>query len=178
MDTLNLTVRYRPVRIGWCIRSDDFTALRESWRLSTALWGGRYNPIIPVDDVAYARGLVELFRVDCLWPVTDDERVKSFIEEFPHLPNPFFSDCLFFSRVNGIQTSVVLDIYHPIRHLYENNFKNNPNPNLKVIVYEWAEEDPLHDIWLSTFGAVPSKEVTGTDVSDPGTPSFKLLASM
>lgn len=158
-----MTVRYRPIRIGWCVRMNDLAALRDAWRLSSTMWGGRYNPIIPVDDVDYARALVELFRVDMLWPASNAAAVKSFIETFPHLPNPLFHDQLFVPYGNGTQSAAILDIYHPIRRSYDEHFKNNPNPELKVVVYEWAQEDPLSDIWLATFGAVPSKDVTGTD---------------
>ena len=77
METLSITVRYRPLRIGWCVRNNDFTALRESWQLSATMWGGRYNPVIPVDDPDYARALVEMFRVDVLWPLSNDETVKT-----------------------------------------------------------------------------------------------------
>jgi len=163
MDTLSVNVRYRPLRIGWCIRSNDFTALREAWRLSSTMWGGLYNPIIPVDDLDYARALVELFRVDLLWPASDDAAVKSFIESFPHLPNPLFHGQLFVAHGNGSKSAAVLDIYHPIRRFYDEHFKNNPTPEVKVVLYEWDQDDPLSDIWLATFGAVPSTDVTGTD---------------
>lgn len=163
METLSVTVRYRPIRIGWCVRSNDLAALRESWCFSSTMWGGRYNPIIPIDDVDYARALAELFRVDLLWPVSNDAAVKSFIESFPHLPNPLFHDQLFVSHGNGTRSPAILDIYHPIGLFYKEHFKNNPNPGIEVAVYEWSVEDPLSDIWLATFGSVPSKEVTGTD---------------
>lgn len=163
METLSITVRYRPIRIGWCVRNNDFTALRESWQLSATMWGGRYNPIIPVDDPDYARALVELFRVDVLWPLSNDETVKSFIDAFPHLPNPFLHDRLFVSNGNGTQSATILDIFQPIHRLYDEHFKNNPKPEFKVALYDWAEDDPLSDIWTATFGAVPSKQITGTD---------------
>ena len=166
METLSITIRYRPIRIGWCVRNNDFTALRESWQFNATMWGGRYNPVIPVDDSDYARALVELFRIDVLWPLSNDENdetLKSFIDEFPHLPNPFFNDQLFVSNGNGTQSATILDIYHPIRRLYDEHFKNNPKPEFKVALYDWSEDDPLSDIWTATFGAMPSEQVTGSD---------------
>ncbi len=163
METLSINVRYRPLRIGWCVRKDDLAGLRESWQLSATMWGGRYNPIIPVDNPGYACALVELFHVDCLWPISNDKTVKSFIDTFPHLPNPFYGDQLFAPHGNSTRSATILDIYHPVLSLYEEHFKNNPNPEFKVALYEWAEEDPLFDIWLATFGAVPSEQITGTD---------------
>ena len=163
MDTLSVTVRYRPIRIGWCVRSDDFAALREAWRLSSTMWGGRYNPVIPIHDVDNARALIELFRIDLLWPVSNDSAVNSFIALFPHLRNPLLHNQLFVPHGNGTRSATILDIYHPIRRVHEEHFKNNPSPDLNLVVYEWSEEDPLSDIWCATFGAVPSQDVTGTD---------------
>jgi len=161
MDALNVTVRYRPLRIGWCVRQNDFEALRRSWLLSHTMWGGRYNPIIPVDDVDYARSLVDLFRVDILWSVSADETIESFIKLFPYLPDPFFN-APFISK-GGEKSATILDITHPIRHLYNEHFKNIPHPDLKVALYDLMQDDPLIDVWLATFGAVPSKEDTGAD---------------
>jgi DNA-directed RNA polymerase subunit RPC12/RpoP len=161
MNALNVTVRYRPLRIGWCVRQNDFEALRRSWLLSHTMWGGRYNPIIPVDDVEYARSLVDLFRVDILWSVATDETIESFIKSFPYLPDQFFNTP--FISKGKEKKAVILDITHPIRHLYNEHFKNIPHPDLEVVLYDWKRDDPLADVWLTTFGAVPSREVTGTD---------------
>lgn len=166
MNTLSVTVRYRPIRIGWCVRAGDFAALREALKLTFTMWGGRYNPVIPVDDFATANSLVRLFRVDVLWPVSDDEEVKEFIKRFPHLPNPFFQEDLFVPHGNGERSPQLLDIYHPIRRLHEEHFKNNPSPDAAVTIFEWQAEDPLADVLLATLGTVPPVEVTGTDYLD------------
>lgn len=163
MNTLSITVRYRPIRIGWCVRKDDFVALREALKLTFTMWGGRYNPIIPVDDFEFASSLVRLFRVDILWPVSSDKDVKKFIERFPYLPNPFLHEELFVSYGNGNRGPQLVDIYHPILRLYEEHFKNNPAQDTTVTIYEWQTEDPFADVLLATFGAVPPIEVTGTD---------------
>ena len=91
MNTLSVSVRYRPIRIGWCVRAGDFAALREALKLTFTMWGGRYNPVIPIDDFANANKLIRLFRVDVLWPLTDDEEVKEFIKRFPTSTESIFS---------------------------------------------------------------------------------------
>ncbi len=167
METLGITVRYRPIRIGWCIRSDDYEALQEAWQLSFTMWGGCYNPVIPVDDADYARNLVNLFRVDVLWPLSNDETTKAFIKKFPHLPSSFFPKQFFEPNIyNNTKSATVLDIYHPIHRLYEEHFKNNPNPEFKVALYDWDENDPLSKIWSAMFGKIPSKEITGVDYTN------------
>lgn len=163
MNTLSVTVRYRPIRIGWCVLKGDFAALREALKLTFTMWGGRYNPVIPIDDFEAASSLIRLFRVDVLWPASDDAAVKEFIKRFPHLPNPFFQEELFVPHGNGERSPQLLDIYHPIRRLHEEHFKNNPSPDATVTIFEWQAEDPLADVLLATLGAVPSVEVTGTD---------------
>ena len=163
MNTLSVTVRYRPIRIGWCIRAGDFEAMREALKLTFTMWGGRYNPLIPVDDFEIASSLIRLYRVDVLWAVTKDDVVKKFIDRFPHLPNPFFHEELFVSCGNGERVPQLVDIYHPIRRLYEEHFKNNPAPDTTVTIFEWQAEDPLADVLLATLGAVPTVDVTGTD---------------
>ncbi len=163
MNTLSVTVRYRPIRIGWCIRAGDFEAMREALKLTFTMWGGRYNPLIPVDDFDFASSLIRLFRVDVLWPVSKDDVVNKFIERFPHLPNPFFHEELFVPYENSKRGPQIVDIYHPIRRLYEEHFKNNPSPDTTVTIFEWQAEDPLADVLLATLGAVPKADVSGTD---------------
>lgn len=163
MNTLSVTVRFRPIRIGWCVCAGDFAAMRKAMKLSFTMWGGCYNPIIPVDDFATASSLVRLFRVDVLWPVSDDETVKEFIKQFPYLPNPLLLDELFVQQSNGEHSPQILDIYHPILRLDEERFKNNPAPDTTATILEWQKDDPLTDVLLATFGAVPTEGEIGID---------------
>lgn len=66
MSTLVYNVKSRPVRIGWCVKSGDWESLIKAFRFSHCLWGGRYNPVIVVDDEAAAMNQIEVFRLDAL----------------------------------------------------------------------------------------------------------------
>ena len=160
MNTLSLSVKYRPIRIGWCIKTGDFEALRKALRLTFTMWGGRYNPLIPVDNPDLARKLIDLFRVDILWPLTADKSVEDFIKRFPHLDNPIHGEI--FTMGSRLESQFV-DISHPVRRAYEENFKNIATPGIKVKIRTWSLEDPLADVMLLTFGAVPPAQETGTD---------------
>jgi hypothetical protein len=46
--TFSASIRLRPTRIGFLVRADNLASVREAMRLCTCLWGGLYNPIIPV----------------------------------------------------------------------------------------------------------------------------------
>ena len=48
MTTLSASLRLRPTRIGFLVRPTDKAAVRRIMRLCSCLWGGVFNPIIPV----------------------------------------------------------------------------------------------------------------------------------
>ena len=62
-------VNYRPVRIGWVIPDNDITRLAKAAAWSSCLWGGRFNPVIPIDDPALADQVVKTFALDVLIPI-------------------------------------------------------------------------------------------------------------
>jgi len=47
MSHISVNVRLRPVRFGFLVRPDDRRRTLEIFRVTTCLWGGTYNPIIP-----------------------------------------------------------------------------------------------------------------------------------
>lgn len=47
MSHISVHVRLRPVRFAFLVRPDDGNRTLEILRISTCLWGGSYNPIIP-----------------------------------------------------------------------------------------------------------------------------------
>jgi hypothetical protein len=48
MTKLFASLRLRPTRIGFLVRPDDLVGIRQVMQVCTCLWGGIYNPIIPV----------------------------------------------------------------------------------------------------------------------------------
>ena len=48
MDKLSGQLRLRPTRIGFLLRPTDMRSLRRILRLCACLWGGAFNPLIPV----------------------------------------------------------------------------------------------------------------------------------
>ena len=85
MGSLSLKIRYRPIRFGLCIHSNDFAALRKAQELAMTMWGGKFCPIIPIDNTELADSLIKVFRVDVLWPITTDAEIQKFIDSYPHL---------------------------------------------------------------------------------------------
>ena len=46
MNTVTVNVKYRPIRIGWCIEQNSVEDYKKALRLNNTLWGGRYNVLI------------------------------------------------------------------------------------------------------------------------------------
>jgi hypothetical protein len=157
MESVRVDICYRPLRIGWAIRAGDKDAFRAATRLSFALWGGRFNPIIIVDHRDEAESLIDVFRVDVILPIGDSEDVKGFVKRFPYLIKPFHSESVFIGDGEGGARSQVLDIHNLISHLHR-------KPEWKALkeqgvrLYTWAADDPLADIFLMQFGDYPKPD--------------------
>ena len=48
MPSLNGELKLRPIRIGFLVRPSDLSSLRKVFQICSCMWGGMYNPIIPV----------------------------------------------------------------------------------------------------------------------------------
>ena len=80
VSDLSATIRLRPTRIALLVRPVNLPAIRTFMRICTCLWGGVYNPIIPIfrpqpkdwrtelpelmTGAEIARGYVEFFEPD------------------------------------------------------------------------------------------------------------------
>ena len=92
MDDLYANIRLRPTRIGFLVRPTDLASVRKIMRVCVCLWGGIYNPIIPVfrtapkewrrrgpdreKGLAISRGYVQFFEPDAFV-----ESEKGLVEE-------------------------------------------------------------------------------------------------
>src|SRR5438876_10273435 len=117
MESVRVDISYRPLRIAWAIRAGDMDAFRTAARLSFALWGGRFNPIIIVDHPDEAESAIDVFRVDVILPIGDSEEVKAFVKHFPYLIKPFHHDSVFIGDGEGGARSQILDIHNALVHL-------------------------------------------------------------
>ncbi len=163
MGPINLRVRYRPIRLGWCVKQDDFVELRKALRITHTLWGGRFNPIIPLGEPELARQLVKTFRVDCLYCLSDSTEGSALTKEFDYLLWPKFRTELFVDVDYGQRQAAFLDVFHPVRHLHEGEIKDREKPAVTGTMFRWDSADPLGDVFLATFGAYPPENEIGKD---------------
>lgn len=120
METVRVDICYRPLRIAWAIKAGDIDAFRTAARVSFALWGGRFNPIVIVDQAELARELIEVFRADVIIPVGESDEIKQFPKKFPHLITPFMLERTPFLPEGEGAASYVLDINNTLAHVEDN----------------------------------------------------------
>jgi hypothetical protein len=142
MNPINVDVFYRPVRIGWCLHSGNFEDYRKALMHTGMLWGGKYNPIIPIDNFDLARKLIRFFRVDLLLPISENPEIFKFIEKFNHISNPLLNNRLFDTLQNGAKISRFADISHPIFKLHEREYKNCSDPKCQILIFDWSGSSP------------------------------------
>ena len=152
MGSLSLHVRYRPVRIGWCVESERFEHLQSALRLTHAFAGGRFNPVIPVDRTELAEYLVDRFRVDLLFAVADTDAIAAFVQAHDYLYWPESKQALFDEAWQHIPPrGAFVDVYHPARRLHETRIRRR-----KLLLHAWEDDDPLGLPLLAMAGAYPS----------------------
>jgi hypothetical protein len=155
MESIRVDVSYRPLRIAWAIRAGDIEGFRSAVRISNALWGGRFNPIVIVDRLEEAEYLINAFRVDVILPIGDSEPVQSFPSRFPYLIKPFFQDSIFVGDGEYGSPSQVLDIHNALVHLHRKPEWEDIKRG-EVRLYTWKPDDPLADVFLMHLGEYPS----------------------
>src|ERR1700733_918077 len=77
MSTVYGSLRLRPTRIGFLVRPSSMEQLRRVMQVCACLWGGVFNPIIPVSNE-----LPESWRDHLLLNPTGAELAKGYIKFF------------------------------------------------------------------------------------------------
>lgn len=160
MPVTSIKVSYRPVRIGFLIRDgsiEDFIACVE---INTILWGGIYNPIIPVgNSMDSARRLIDLFAVDILMPIVADENINQLLKEYSFLSNSFRfggKDIYIKDFKTSKKVPAYLDVIQIINYHWEDYFKHQEDHNKSNCTYiSWSEKDDLNNLFKVLFGHYP-----------------------
>ena len=100
MASITLYTRYRPARIGFCIRQNDLGAAILATDFAHTIWGGRFCPIVPCDNAKYASRIIRAFGVDTLYPVTKDDVINKLISDHKTIAWPSVDPDLYVSGHN------------------------------------------------------------------------------
>ena len=169
MTKLSANLRLRPIRIGFLVDPSDLSSLREVMRLSCCLWGGIYNPIIPVcaslpdawtrpipeiapSSVRLTKGYIDFFEPDIY------VEAKPGISQGLDIPEGHFR--MGSKRVSSLQDLYseadprmglsVLDVY---RDLFDRDFRFVPRHPARVALFAGsaAADQPFVDCVLGSL---------------------------
>jgi len=167
MHSLAFNIRYRPFRIGWCVRANNLDALRRTARQNFTLWGGNRNPMIVVDNEKVAADIVESANVDVLLSVSDDDQqIKDFIARFPHLPRVglFHDSALFVSHRKGHEAPLFLDVVTSSRHRARVAASDARAEHMQFHDFSWDDDDPLQNSLIFMYGSFPRDGEPGASI--------------
>jgi len=164
---VSLRIKYRPIRIGICINSENIEHVIEAMKVNYTLWGGIFNPIIPINHKRLSDYLIRLFNVDVLYNLYDDKEVNNFIEDYTFLRWPFDYERLFYSSFRGF-TASLLDVFYPLKSYSEDSISFGMFRNLKksISIFNHPENKELDNLCTLTFGKLPNKVITKIDYEE------------
>lgn len=160
MGSASLRINYRPVRIGLCVPHGDFEAFADAIRLCTTLWGGRFNPILPVGEGRLARSLVQAFRPDYLFAVRQTDDITKFVDAFPELGGSRWHGNIYEKHQSEVFTRL-LPASAGLAAIYDTHVRGQAKPEFVPTLVSWSADDPLAHVFLCQFGAYPQNDAVG-----------------
>ena len=140
-------------------RSSDSFALGAAGphRLNHALWGGRFNPLLPLERTKHARQLAGSFRVDVVLPLGGAAETVAFAESFRHLHNPLHGEGAFTDGAPSGTIANVLDVHNLFSYAYQKR-EDRELRRSGARLYTWSQDDPLADMFLMHLGQYPAAD--------------------
>lgn len=162
MGSISLGVRYRPIRIGWCIESREIEHVKQALEFTHAFAGGRHNPLIPVDQPDLAELLIDRFAVDLLFPVASTSRTLEFVDAHKYLPWPRGRIDLFFEGTKGEPGGAAfVDICSAARSL-----RGRRGRRQQMLLARCTPKDPLATVLLASTGQYPRPSLQVPDYEE------------
>jgi len=156
MKTTDFFVGYRPVRLGLLVRDSNLEDLLSAIELNTLLWGGIFNPIVPVGESnqLLVDNLINSLQVDFLLPMSQEAELLAVPKKYSHLDNHI-------ARVYGIyqedwktkkKVLSYADINHLIDFFWEKEFKHAEKGASNCVSVSWDSNDKLKNMLAAEFG--------------------------
>lgn len=119
MDSIHIRQRLRPSRYAFVVNDGDLGAALQATSLNAALWGGIYNPIVPLTPSENPDGLIKAFDPDLLVNLTGTELPADLAGRYQHRivapANLVRTD----DRTNRRELGIGFNILPLIRHVRE-----------------------------------------------------------
>jgi hypothetical protein len=160
MSTKNISIKFRPVRLGFLVRNGSLDDVVRAAGLNSLLCGGIYNPLIPIGkDTATAERWMTNFNVDIIEAVSHSDEIDAFAAKHPLLRSPFFISTNFlyedwYTKKNKLMYLSVLNVINSLRH-EETEYQSigwTPDHVLPI----WDDDHPMKKLFSVCFGFYPN----------------------
>jgi len=157
MNTTRVYIKKRPVKIGFLIEEGNIDDLVEIAGVNTLLWGGIYNPIIPINgnNERLSKNLIKTFDVDTISSEKNNKKINDFIKNRDYFKIGFESDSVFLDQSKTIFKYT--DIRHLIYYIWDNILKKKSNNKSDYYIANWDKADPLNKLFSIDFGYLDNK---------------------
>jgi len=161
MGLTTLSLKYRPIKIGFLVRDGNIDDLVAAAGLNTMLWGGIYSPIIPVSESTqvFVNQLIDLFSVDILYAVSHTREIDEIIENNTFLSDPsHFSNGLFYEEGSTNKNIFgFLDSINIVQYYWEKEFKYKTKKyKSNCVLARWDSLDTCSNLFSIAFGYFPN----------------------
>lgn len=162
MGTTNLSIRYRPLRIGFLVEEGNIDDLVKAAGINTMLWGGMYNPIIPVSKNSkhIVEELIKFFSIDMFHAVSNSPDVNDIIKEYHYLEGGSGFEHNVFCEGYYKQSETVIGYLNSIDIIdyfyYSEGLKNlSPTYKSDYSLITWDNNDKLKNLFAILYGYFP-----------------------
>lgn len=143
--------------MGFLVQEGDVEGLVKSAGINTLLWGGIYNPIIPISskNERFANQLLKIFNVEVLYKVSETNEVNAFYDKHPFLkaPNHFDGDIFNEDRFSKKNSIGYLDSLNIVNLYWEKEFRDKPKGyKSNCLFLDWDDLDKYSNLFSISFG--------------------------
>jgi len=168
MPTSTLSIKYRPTKIGFLVNNDSEEEFLKAVRLNTMLWGGIFNPIIPVTESnsKQSQNMINTYGVDVLFAVGKSSAIDAIVEKnkFLKCPKNFTNQFFYEEWRSKKNTPTYLSVENAIDLLWDKEFKNKAtNFTSNFMLPTWTKKNPNNSLLTVLFGQFPDDANTKTD---------------
>ena len=161
METIHVRQRLRPSRYAFVILEGDLATAVQAASINAALWGGIYNPIVPLTPVTGYRGLVEEFDPDILVNLTGADLPADLAARYEDRIVRAEDLIRIDDLTNRRRLALGFSILPILRYVHEKDVRFSPDPTrAAVIVPEEAASWPEFVTFsYGSFAPLPESDV-------------------
>lgn len=159
MPPTTLSIKYRPLRIGMLVDAGDVEGVVASAGINTLLWGGIYNPIIPVKPGdKTASDLIRDTGIDVIKAVNPSTHIEEVANRFPYLRemDGNFRE-FFYEEWRSKKKLRFLDSMNIVEYYWNRDLKHTKDgEKTNCALVKWEADDSLANVFALQFGFFPS----------------------